>query len=104
MEGSCSTGQSPQWAVVPVEEEEVTKCLKCFSSCTRCTGGWLGHRSSLVGHVEETVLCPPEFEPPKRRARIEALYQQCYPGFRSFCSVRSFPPILTKLANGRPIL
>jgi hypothetical protein len=23
MEGSCSTGQSPQWAVVPVEEEEV---------------------------------------------------------------------------------
>jgi hypothetical protein len=23
MEGYCSTGQSPQWAVVPVEEEEV---------------------------------------------------------------------------------
>jgi hypothetical protein len=22
MEGSCSTGQSPQWAVVSVEEEE----------------------------------------------------------------------------------
>jgi hypothetical protein len=22
MEGSCSTGQSPQWAVVPEEEEE----------------------------------------------------------------------------------
>jgi hypothetical protein len=22
MEGCCSTGQSPQWAVVPVEEEE----------------------------------------------------------------------------------
>jgi hypothetical protein len=22
MEGSCSTGQSPQWAVVPAEEEE----------------------------------------------------------------------------------
>jgi hypothetical protein len=22
MEGSCSTGQSPQWAVVPVEEEK----------------------------------------------------------------------------------
>jgi len=22
MEGHCSTGQSPQWAVVPVEEEE----------------------------------------------------------------------------------
>ena len=23
MEGHCSTGQSPQWAVVPMEEEEV---------------------------------------------------------------------------------
>ena len=22
MEGSCSTGQSPQWAIVPMEEEE----------------------------------------------------------------------------------
>jgi hypothetical protein len=22
MEGSCLTGQSPQWAIVPVEEEE----------------------------------------------------------------------------------
>jgi hypothetical protein len=22
MEGSCSTGQSPPWAIVPVEEEE----------------------------------------------------------------------------------
>jgi hypothetical protein len=25
MEGFCSTGQSPQWAVVPVEEEEEKK-------------------------------------------------------------------------------
>jgi hypothetical protein len=25
IEGSCSTGQSPQWAVVPVEEEEEIK-------------------------------------------------------------------------------
>ena len=24
MEGHCSTGQSPQWAVVPMEEEEET--------------------------------------------------------------------------------
>jgi hypothetical protein len=28
MEGYCSTGQSPQRAVVPVEEEEVCKYLK----------------------------------------------------------------------------
>jgi hypothetical protein len=27
MEGSCSTGQSPQWAVVPVEEEEELAAL-----------------------------------------------------------------------------
>ena len=25
MEGHCSTGQSPQWAVVPMEEEELFK-------------------------------------------------------------------------------
>jgi len=33
MEGHCSTGQSPQWAVVPVEDEEeeeeenLSKCM-----------------------------------------------------------------------------
>jgi hypothetical protein len=27
MEGSCSTGQSLQWAVVPVEEEEFTSTI-----------------------------------------------------------------------------
>jgi hypothetical protein len=30
MEGSCSTGQSPQWAVVPVEEEEEEEVLLCI--------------------------------------------------------------------------
>jgi len=36
MEGHCSTGQSPQWAVVPMEEEEeeeealITKLMGCF--------------------------------------------------------------------------
>jgi hypothetical protein len=29
IEGSCSTGQSPQWAVVPVEEEEEYISLLC---------------------------------------------------------------------------
>jgi len=30
MEGHCSTGQSPQWAVVPMaEEEEDTYCYPC---------------------------------------------------------------------------
>jgi len=37
MEGHCSTGQSPQWAVVPMEEEEeeiyiVTLCIVYLSS------------------------------------------------------------------------
>jgi hypothetical protein len=31
MEGSCSTGQSPQWAVVPVEEEEVEEEVWSFT-------------------------------------------------------------------------
>jgi hypothetical protein len=30
MEGSCSTGQSPQRAVVPVEEEEEEKELRMY--------------------------------------------------------------------------
>jgi hypothetical protein len=35
MEGSCSTGQSPQWAVVPVEEEEVTIFKKYKSNLNK---------------------------------------------------------------------
>jgi hypothetical protein len=31
MEGYCSTGQSPRWAVVPVEEEEVQDSDVCLS-------------------------------------------------------------------------
>jgi hypothetical protein len=35
MEGSCSTGQSPQWAVVPVEEEGelILSNTNCNKSC-----------------------------------------------------------------------
>jgi len=32
MEGHCSTGQSPQWAVVPMEEEEEEE-----EECDYCT-------------------------------------------------------------------
>jgi hypothetical protein len=42
MEGYCSTGQSPQWAVVPVEEDEgkdayfgLVKAADAFS-CSGC--------------------------------------------------------------------
>jgi hypothetical protein len=82
----------------------VTKFLKCFSSGICCTGGWLCLMSGLDGHVEETVSSPTGIRTSNRRARIEALYQLRYPGFRSSCSVRSFLLILTKLPNGRRIL
>jgi hypothetical protein len=36
MEGSCSTGQSPQWAVVPVEEEEEEE--EEYNSCAFTSG------------------------------------------------------------------
>ena len=32
MEGHCSTGQSPQWAVVPMEEEEEVNQEYSFGS------------------------------------------------------------------------
>jgi hypothetical protein len=32
MEGSCSTGQSPPWAVVPVEEEEEEEDIYIYST------------------------------------------------------------------------
>jgi hypothetical protein len=35
MEGYFSTGQSPQWAVVPVEEEE-EEIVWCFFRCLVC--------------------------------------------------------------------
>jgi hypothetical protein len=31
MEGYCSTGQSPQWAVVPMEAEEEAKLIRSFN-------------------------------------------------------------------------
>jgi len=36
MEGHFSTGQSPQWAVVPVEEEEEEEKGKVIPLQTRC--------------------------------------------------------------------
>ena len=33
MEGHCSTGLSPQWAVVPIEEEEEEEVRSLLVSC-----------------------------------------------------------------------
>jgi len=67
-------------------------------------GGWLCLKSGLDEHVEETDSCLTGIRTANRPARIEAIYQLRYSGFRSSCSVRSFLPILTKLANGRRTL
>ena len=36
MEGHCSTGQSPQWAVVPMEEEEEEEEDILINSSSKC--------------------------------------------------------------------
>jgi hypothetical protein len=36
MEGSCSTGQSPQWAVVPVEEEDEEEEEVTYKNISLC--------------------------------------------------------------------
>ena len=49
MEGHCSTGQSPQWAVVLLEEEEdvVIMCIVMYrTSLSLCP--WAGHLSRVV--------------------------------------------------------
>jgi hypothetical protein len=60
MEGYCSTGQSPQWAVVPVEEEEedydvmYTLCdsimyvhIECTSLQLTLAGRWFCRNRNL---------------------------------------------------------
>jgi len=38
MEGHCSTGQSPRWAVVPMEEEEAEEEETARNTCGFKTG------------------------------------------------------------------
>jgi hypothetical protein len=63
VEGSCSTGQSPQWAVVPVEEEEV--CFELRSEISRAMeipGRWLWtfrrEMLPLSSWIKHRVFCP----------------------------------------------
>jgi hypothetical protein len=55
MEGSCSTGQSPQWAVVPVEEEEEEEEEGCSSVVV--VGCW--NFPLVIGSCWSSVLSPP---------------------------------------------
>jgi hypothetical protein len=54
VEGSCSTGQSPQRAVVPVEEEEVTKQIALSS--TTYTDSYKQQQMGRKKNKEETIL------------------------------------------------
>ena len=36
MEGHCSTGKSPQWAVAPMEEEEEEEEVVLFNDTINC--------------------------------------------------------------------
>jgi hypothetical protein len=62
MEGSCSTGQSPQRAAVPVEEEEEEEeeedfCSLCFVSkgCFNLEGNKKLFHKTHVGHTEVSL-------------------------------------------------
>jgi hypothetical protein len=64
MEGYCSTGQSPQWAVVPMEEEEEeeeeVRSLRCSTSNERvlCLHLCPVRPYSIIPHylIEVTIL------------------------------------------------
>jgi hypothetical protein len=49
MEGSCSTGQSPQWAVVPMEKEE------CRSSSGQLYMNYI--RGQIIIDRRESIVC-----------------------------------------------
>jgi hypothetical protein len=69
MEGSCSTGQSPQWAVVPVEEEDcVCVCSLSYPSmqceCAMLSSvdcpvirSTLSHKETYFGKKLPNTIC-----------------------------------------------
>ena len=68
MEGHCSTGQSPQWAVVPMEEEEEEEGRQVGTKIYRLlcyAAGVLGHLQSesiqhWKSHELQRLLCHSE--------------------------------------------
>ena len=72
MEGHCSTGQSPQWAVVPMEGEEqeqeqeegVYSTLNTeagsFSECQYLTSYKAQHMNRRISSLKKEVKVPPK--------------------------------------------
>jgi hypothetical protein len=71
MEGHCSTGQSPQWTVVPVEEQEqeqeqegVYSTLNTeagsFSECQYLTSYKAPHINRHISSLKKEVKVPPK--------------------------------------------
>ena len=55
MEGHCSTGQNPQWAVVPMEED--VKCPIFLSHFKQIRSFWRNFRESRRFQIF-TEICP----------------------------------------------
>ena len=59
MEGHCSTGQSPQWAVVPMEEEELLVRLSTVNISHNAEKTTITYSDLVVfvQNIRPTVLC-----------------------------------------------
>jgi Fe-S cluster biogenesis protein NfuA len=66
MEGACSTGQSPQRAVVPVEEEDKIKKNDMGGACGTC--GWRTY--TCIQALHENLKGKVHFEHPGVDERI----------------------------------
>jgi hypothetical protein len=87
MEGCCSTGQSPQWAVVPVEEEEESAYSMHHRRRLKCTPVEVNMKSSLylIKHHSMTTLGEVE-------GRLHALNFGTYISEMSFLCPCTFAP------------
>jgi hypothetical protein len=107
MEGSCSTGQSPQWAVVPVEEEEVysvnySSFLTFFlrfdlflSTYTRCIGLLLHFITLSDIYTHRQVSCGQGMDPSQSPLPHNTQHSQ-----QIFTPPAGFEPAIP--ARGRP--
>jgi hypothetical protein len=56
MEGDCSTGQSPQWAVVPMEEQECQSHLRSAMRFTVTPSHYLEQEAPLCSQEKTAIL------------------------------------------------